>query len=109
MQFIKAVFKRMFSEPQMKVCPHISHPPQLSHPHTLTHPHWTPSLPPLPPFLLSQIYSLFLDTLTLFIEEHREYLEDWLFLMLLRLLHRHGSDLLAHMHYKLQLILELIR
>ena len=59
--------------------------------------------------LCPQIYSIFLDTLSLFIEEHREYLDDWLFLMLLRLLHRHGTDLLAHMHYKLQVVLELIR
>ena len=59
--------------------------------------------------LCRQIYSLFLETLSVFIEEHREHLEDWIFLILLRLLHRHGSDLLGHMHYKLQLVLELIR
>jgi CLIP-associating protein 1/2 len=70
---IKAIFKKMFSEPQMR------------------------------------IYSLFLEALSVFIDDHREHLEDWLFLILLRLLHRHGSDLLGHMHFKLQLILELIR
>ncbi|CAI8057490.1 CLIP-associating protein 1 [Geodia barretti] len=70
---IKTIFKKMFSEPQMR------------------------------------IYSLFLEALSVFIEDHREHLEDWLFLILLRLLHRHGSDLLGHMHFKLQLILELIR
>ena len=66
-------------------------------------------IPPLilPPLL--QIYSLFLEALSVFIDDHREHLEDWLFLILLRLLHRHGSDLLGHMHFKLQLILELIR
>ena len=142
---IKAIFKRMFSEPQMKVHllvnllmsrtypaskyfvplspspPNSLHPlPSPPSPFTFSRPHplppplipipSTPSLV-LPPSSLSllQIYSIFLETLSVFIEDHREHIEDWLFLILLRLLHRHGSDLLGHMHYKLQLILELIR
>lgn len=52
---------------------------------------------------------MFLDTLSRFIEEHREYIEDWLYLMLLRLLHRQGSDMLSSIHFKLQLVLEQIR
>ena len=42
-------------------------------------------------------------------EEHKEYLDDWIFLMLLRLLHRQGMDMLSSVHYKLALVLELIR
>ena len=52
---------------------------------------------------------MFLDTLAKFIEEHREYLDDWLYIMLLRLIHRQGSDMLTSVHFKLQLVLEQIR
>ena len=44
-----------------------------------------------------------------FIEEHKEYIDDWLYLMLLRLIHRQGSDMLSSVHFKLQLVLEQIR
>ena len=52
---------------------------------------------------------MFLDTLSRFIEERREYLDDWLFLLLLRLLHKQGTDMLSSVHYKLMLVLELVR
>ena len=52
---------------------------------------------------------MFLDTLSRFIEERREHLDDWLFLLLLRLLHRQGTDMLSSIHYKLMLVLELVR
>lgn len=61
------------------------------------------------PLPLHQVFGMFLDTLSRFIEEHREYLDDWLFLLLLRLIHRQGMDMLSSVHYKLQLVLELIR
>lgn len=52
---------------------------------------------------------MFLDVLGRFVEEHKEYLDDFLFLMLLRLLHRQGTDMLSSVHYKLMAVLELIR
>ena len=52
---------------------------------------------------------MFLDMLIRFIEERREYLEDWLFLMLLRLLQKQGSDVLRSTHVKIQLVLENVR
>lgn len=52
---------------------------------------------------------MFLDTLVKFIEEHREQLDDWLFIMLLRLIHRQGTDMLSSVHFKLQIVLEHIR
>ncbi|XP_064397669.1 CLIP-associating protein 1-B-like [Halichondria panicea] len=57
----------------------------------------------------AKVFSMFLDTLAKFIEEHREYLDDWLYIMLLRLIHRQGSDMLTSVHFKLQLVLEQIR
>ena len=56
-----------------------------------------------------KVYGMFLDTLSKFIEERREYLDDWVFLLLLRLLHKHGSDLLKSLHLKLQVVLEHVR
>lgn len=52
---------------------------------------------------------MFLETLSRFIEDHREYLDDWLFLLLLRLLHKQSSDMLKSVHFKLQLVLENVR
>ena len=59
--------------------------------------------------VLTQVYGMFLESLARFIDEHREYLDDWLFLMLLRLLHRHGTDMLSSVNFKLQVVLELVR
>ena len=56
-----------------------------------------------------QVYGMFLETLCRFIEEHREYLDDWLFLLLLRLLHKQGTDMLKSVQFKLQLVLEHVR
>ncbi len=52
---------------------------------------------------------MFLETLCRFIEEHRVYLEDWIYLMLLKLLHKQGADMLKSVQYKLQFALENIR
>ena len=52
---------------------------------------------------------MFLETLTKFMDSHREYLDDWLFFMLLRLLHKQGTDVLKSVQFKLQLVLEEVR
>lgn len=52
---------------------------------------------------------MFLDTLSRFIQEHREYLEDWLFILLLKLLQRAGTDMLSSVLFKLQMVLEHVR
>ncbi len=57
----------------------------------------------------AQVYSMFLDTLVRFIQDHREYLDDWLFLLLLRLLQRAGTDMLSSVLFKLQMVLEHVR
>ena len=59
--------------------------------------------------LVVQVFSMFLETLTKFIEERHEQLDDWLFIMLLRLIHRQGTDMLSSTHFKLQVVLEHIR
>ena len=56
-----------------------------------------------------QVYSMFLDTLSFFIQDHREYLDDWLFILLLRLLQRAGTDMLSSVLFKLQMVLEHVR
>lgn len=57
----------------------------------------------------NKVFGMFLDVLGRFVEDHKEYLDDFLFLMLLRLLHRQGTDMLSSVHYKLMTVLELIR
>lgn len=52
---------------------------------------------------------MFLDTLVRFIQDHREYLDDWLFILLLRLLQRAGTDMLSSVLFKLQMVLEHVR
>lgn len=52
---------------------------------------------------------MFLDTLSRFIQDHREYLDDWLFILLLRLLQRAGTDMLSSVLFKLQMVLEHVR
>ena len=56
-----------------------------------------------------QVYGMFLDTLSRFIQDHREYLDDWLFILLLKLLQRAGTDLLSSVLFKLQMVLEHVR
>jgi CLIP-associating protein 1/2 len=56
-----------------------------------------------------QVYGMFLDTLSRFIQEHREYLDDWLFILLLKLLQRAGTDMLSSVLFKLQMVLEHVR
>lgn len=57
----------------------------------------------------AKVYSMFLDTLSRFIQEHREYLDDWLFILLLKLLQRAGTDMLSSVLFKLQMVLEHVR
>ncbi len=52
---------------------------------------------------------MFLETLCRFIEEHKVYIEDWIFILLLKLLHKQGTDMLKSVQCKLQLALEHIR
>lgn len=52
---------------------------------------------------------MFLDTLSRFIMENQEYLDDWLFILLLKLLQRSGTDMLSSVLFKLQVVLENIR
>ena len=88
---VKGIFRKMFSEPHTKV--------RSSSRCGAT----------LILFNAHQVFGMFLDVLSRFIEEHKEYLDDFLFLMLLRLLHRQGTDMLSSVHYKLMAVLELIR
>lgn len=57
----------------------------------------------------AKVYGMFLDTLSRFIQEHGEYLEDWLFILLLKLLQRAGTDMLSSVLFKLQMVLEHVR
>lgn len=61
------------------------------------------------PYLSTQVFGMFLDTLVKFIQEHGEQLTDWLFIMLLRLIHRQGTDMLQSVQIRLQIVLEHIR
>ena len=110
---VKQVFKRMLAEPHAKV----SHSTLELTPVIAQIQHSLPSS--LQTFCIvsiefyvsyfPQVFSMFLDTLVKFIEEHGEQLDDWLFIMLLRLIHRQGTDMLSSVHFKLQIVLEHIR
>ena len=52
---------------------------------------------------------MFLETLTRFIQSHRIHLSDWLYILLLKLLHKQGNDMLKSVQYKVQLVLEHVR
>ena len=56
-----------------------------------------------------KVYSVFLDVLNLYIAQYKEDLEDWLFKILLRLLHKKGGDMLSTVHKKLTGVLVQIR
>ena len=84
----------------------------LAEPHAKVYVHFIASLSYLVPssiVMIMQVFSMFLDTLVKFIEERKEQIDDWLFIMLLRLLHRQGTDMLSSVHFKLQIVLEHIR
>lgn len=56
-----------------------------------------------------KVYSVFLDVLNLYIAHYKEELEEWLFKILLRLLHKKGADMLSTVHKKLSSVLVQIR
>ena len=56
-----------------------------------------------------KVFSVFLDVLGLFITQYKEEMEDWLFKILLRLLHKKGTDMLSSVHKKLNHVLEVVR
>ena len=102
---VKQVFKRMLAEPHAKVS-HSTLELQLNT--TFSDNFNIVSIKFYASYIL-QVFSMFLDTLVKFIEEHGEQLDDWLFIMLLRLIHRQGTDMLSSVHFKLQIVLEHIR
>uniref|UniRef100_A0A8C9X2J0 Cytoplasmic linker associated protein 1 n=1 Tax=Sander lucioperca TaxID=283035 RepID=A0A8C9X2J0_SANLU len=60
-------------------------------------------------FLLSQVFSMFLETLVDFITLHRDDLQDWLFVLLTQLLKKMGADLLGSVQAKVQKALDVTR
>jgi CLIP-associating protein 1/2 len=56
-----------------------------------------------------KVFSVFLDVLCLFISQYKDDLEDWLFKILLRLLHKKGTDMLSSVQRKLTNVFEVIR
>ena len=59
--------------------------------------------------MLVQVYSSFLDVLTIFIELKTQSLDDWLFMLLLRLIHKQGGDNLSSVVQKLTMVLDTVR
>nr|WAW84823.1 CLASP 1/2 [Halisarca dujardinii] len=57
----------------------------------------------------TKVFTVFLDVLCLFISQYHEDLEDWLFKILLRLLHKKGSDMLSSVMNRLTHVFEVIR
>ena len=56
-----------------------------------------------------QVYRIFLDVLCEFIIQCRVHLNDWLFVLLTRLLHKIGSDILPSLHSKVAKVLDIVR
>lgn len=56
-----------------------------------------------------KVYGVFLDVLNLYIIQYKDELEEWLFKILLRLLHKKGADMLSTVHKKLSNVLVQIR
>ncbi|CAB4013973.1 CLIP-associating 1-like isoform X2 [Paramuricea clavata] len=57
----------------------------------------------------NKVYSAFLDTLTDFMVIHKADLNEWLFILLTRLLCKLGADLLASVHSKVVRVLDVVR
>ena len=55
------------------------------------------------------MYSSFLDVLTIFIELKTQSLDDWLFMLLLKLIHKQGGDNLSSVVQKLTMVLDTVR
>lgn len=60
-------------------------------------------------YFVSQVFSMFLETLVDFITVHREDLQDWLFVLLTQLLKKMGADLLGSVQAKVQRALDVTR
>lgn len=60
-------------------------------------------------YFVSQVFSMFLETLVDFITVHREDLQDWLFVLLTQLLKKMGADLLGSVQAKVQKALDVTR
>jgi len=56
-----------------------------------------------------KVYRIFLDVLSEFIIQCRVNLNDWLFVLLTRLLHKIGSDILPSLHSKVAKVLDIVR
>ncbi|GLH10301.1 CLIP-associating protein [Gryllus bimaculatus] len=57
----------------------------------------------------TKVFSLFLDTLWELLQAHRADLNDWLYVLLTRLLNKLGTDLLNSIHTKIQRLLAHVR
>lgn len=60
-------------------------------------------------YFVSQVFSMFLETLVDFVTVHREDLQDWLFVLLTQLLKKMGADLLGSVQAKVQKALDITR
>lgn len=60
-------------------------------------------------FFKRQVFTLFLDTLMQLIYVHRADLCDWLYVLLTRLVHKLGSDLLGSVQSKIHATLDIVR
>lgn len=60
-------------------------------------------------YFVSQVFSMFLETLVDFITVHREDLQDWIFVLLTQLLKKMGADLLGSVQAKVQKALDVTR
>jgi CLIP-associating protein 1/2 len=56
-----------------------------------------------------QVFSLFLDTLNELIQTHKADLNDWLYVLLTRLLNKLGGDLLGSIQNKIHKSLSVVR
>lgn len=59
--------------------------------------------------MFSQVFSLFLDALTVLIETHKDELHDNLYFLISRLLNKLGADLLGSVQAKTLKVLDLVR
>ncbi|XP_068165253.1 CLIP-associating protein 1-B-like isoform X2 [Antennarius striatus] len=57
----------------------------------------------------SKVFSMFLDTLVVFVRLHRDDLQDWLFVLLTQLLKKMGADLLGSVQTRVQKALDATR
>ena len=62
--------------------------------------HWSVSMVTSP----TQVYSSFLDILMIFVELKTQNLDDWLFVLLLRLIHKQSEDNLSSVAQKLTMV-----